>query len=119
MKKLFYSFIQSYFDLFYFLPTYYREYNTHQSVLTECPKLPLSILHGYINGTDSVPGSEYSFSRSHGYLLFGEQSLKCAACLKGISNYLAILSAPILFVLNYSNRVFLFFTTVSRRPDLA
>ena len=33
--------------------------------------------------------------------------------------YLAILSAPILFVLNNLNRVFLFITTVLRPPDLA
>ena len=33
--------------------------------------------------------------------------------------YLAILSAPILFVLNDLNRVFLFITTVLRPPDLA
>ena len=37
-----------------FLPAYYREYNLQLSVLTECPKLPLSIVNGYVNGKRSV-----------------------------------------------------------------
>ena len=80
-----------------FLPAYYREYNLQLSVLTECPKLPLSIVHGYVNGKGSVEGSEYSFSCNQGYSLFDEWGLKCAAegkwnaslpsCLKGISSH--------------------------------
>ena len=60
------------------------------------------------------------------YLVNGDWNVRqkengTPAFLVVLKVYLAILSAPILSVLNYLNRVFLFFTTrtVSRPPDLA
>ena len=80
-----------------FLLAYYRKYNLQLFVLTECPKLPLSIIHGYVNGTSSVQGSEYSFSCNQCYSLFGERGLRCTAegkwnasypsCLKDMSSH--------------------------------
>ncbi|XP_068694477.1 uncharacterized protein [Montipora foliosa] len=45
--------------------------------LKECPSLPLSIQHGYINGSGFVEGSNYRFSCIQGYSLVGENSLHC------------------------------------------
>ena len=58
------------------------------------------------------------------YLVNGDWNVRqkengTPAFLVVLKVYLAILSAPILSVLNYLNRVYLFFTTVSRPPDLA
>ena len=62
-------------------------------VSLECPVLPPSIKHGYVNGSGSVQGSLYRFSCKRGYSLVGETKLYCTAegkwnasipiCLKG------------------------------------
>ena len=62
-------------------------------VSSECPLLPSSIKHGYVNGSGSVQGSLYRFICKHGYSLVGENNLYCTAegrwnasipsCLKG------------------------------------
>ena len=59
----------------------------------ECPSLPPSVRHGFVNGTGSVEGSLYSFNCKQGYSLVGEKNLYCTEkgrwnasipiCLKG------------------------------------
>lgn len=59
----------------------------------ECPPVPSSIPHGYINGSGSVQGSLFRFGCKPGYSLVGENNLQCTKegswnasvpiCLKG------------------------------------
>ena len=89
-----YLFIYLLYLLLYLLPNIFR-FNIKS--LLECPVLPQSIPHGYVNGTGSVQGSVYSFRCRSGYSLVGGQDLYCTGegtwntsiptCLKGTKRF--------------------------------
>nr|XP_058948028.1 protein mesh-like [Pocillopora verrucosa] len=45
--------------------------------LRECPVLPSSISHGFVNGSGSLEGNQYKFSCQEGYSLIGADTLVC------------------------------------------
>ena len=47
------------------------------SVLSECPILPSSIAHGFVQGSGSLEGDRYQFICENGYSLIGDDTLVC------------------------------------------
>ena len=65
--------------------------------VTECPSLPSSIAHGFVNGSGYLEGSQHHFTCGRGYSLIGVDTLVCSdtgawssplpKCLIGIKNF--------------------------------
>ena len=51
--------------------------HTTYIVLTECPILPSSIEHGFVNGSGSLEGALHRFNCESGYSLIGVDLLAC------------------------------------------
>ena len=72
--------------------------------VTECPSLPSSIAHGFVNGSGYLEGSQHHFTCAKGYSLIGVDTLVCSdtgawsnplpKCLIGIKKLSLFLARP-------------------------
>lgn len=69
--------------------------------LSECPILPSSIAHGFINGSGSLEGARYHFSCKSGYSLIGDDTLVCTdAGVWNASLPICLIGKELVFILS-------------------